>query len=60
MPIDRETDKAAEAEKAKVSLRQGIARSKQLIGQYRSRLAMLRRGSTRAAAGDRPLFRFES
>ena len=59
MPIDREKEGVAEAEKAKAGLRQGIERSKALLRQYRARLSILRRTAP-ASTGDRPLFRFES
>ena len=59
MRRDRDTEIVAEAEKAKVGLRQGIEKSKALIAQYRSRLFVLRRAET-ARAPDAPLFRFKS
>jgi hypothetical protein len=49
----------AEAEKAKVGLRQGIEKSKALVAQYRHRLAVLRRGAPPDKV-ERPLFRFKS
>jgi hypothetical protein len=56
---DNDTEIGAEAEKAKIGLRQGIEKSKVLVAQYRARLFVLRRAET-ARVPERPLFRFES
>ena len=56
---ESDTEMVAEAEKAKVGLRQGIEKSKALVAQYRQRLSVLRKAGTTEAA-ERPLFRFRS
>jgi hypothetical protein len=56
---ESDTEMVAEAEKAKVGLRQGIEKSKALVAQYRHRLAVLRRGAPPDKV-ERPLFRFKS
>lgn len=57
MRRDSDTDILAEAEKAKIGLRQGIEKSKVLVAQYRDRLSVLRKAGTGETV-DRPLFRF--
>lgn len=57
MRRDSDTDILAEAEKAKIGLRQGIEKSKVLVAQYRHRLSVLRKAGTEETV-DRPLFRF--
>lgn len=59
MRRESDTEIVAEAEKAKIGLRQGIAKSKALVAQYRHRLLVLRKaGATEAI--EKPLFRFKS
>lgn len=57
MPIKHEKESAAEAERAKAGLRQGVAKTKALVAQYRARLSMLKKGSP--SGEGRPLFRFD-
>lgn len=53
VPTGRDFGKAGEAEKAMVRLGQGIAKSKDLVREYRARLAVLRKSSG-AVAPERP------
>lgn len=59
MRRESDTEIVAEAEKAKVGLRQGIQKSKALVAQYRARLSVLRRAGP-VDRPERPLFRFKS
>ena len=59
MRRESDTEILAEAEKAKVGLRQGIEKSKALVAQYRQRLSVLRKAGTTEIT-ERPLFRFRS
>ena len=54
MPRRGNEEGTGEAEKAAASLRIGLARSKQLLAQYRARLSMLRRA---AMMIERPVLR---
>ncbi len=57
MRRESDTEIVAEAEKAKIRLRQGIEKSKALVAQYRERLSILRKAGT-SETSERPLFRF--
>jgi hypothetical protein len=56
---ESDTEIVAEAEKAKIGLRQGIEKSKALVAQYRHRLSVLRKAGTTETI-EKPLFRFKS